>query len=112
MNRVKLILAYVIITVAMFSVAKTVNAQFPVDITTQLSKFLVDLRAGALGAAQPISTVTVTSYVKLGAVAFASLPSAVDGRLIYCTDCTIASPCAGGGTGALAKGMATIWVCN
>lgn len=41
----------------------TVDAQFPVDITTQLSKFLVDLRAGTLGVANPISTITATGRI-------------------------------------------------
>lgn len=44
--------------------------------------------------------------------AFADLGTAVNGLTYYCTDCTIASPCAGGGTGAYAKGIANAWVCN
>lgn len=35
-----------------------------------------------------------------------------NGSLIYCSDCTIASPCAGGGTGALAKRLNGAWICN
>jgi hypothetical protein len=44
--------------------------------------------------------------------AFASLPAATNGTFLYCSDCTIASPCASGGTGALAKRLNSTWVCN
>lgn len=36
-------------------------------------------------------------------VTFATLPSALDGTMLYCSDCTSASPTAGGGTGAIVK---------
>jgi len=45
-------------------------------------------------------------------VAFASLPTFQNGIVLYCTDCTIANPCAGGGTGAIAKRLNGISVCN
>ena len=38
--------------------------------------------------------------------------AAANGDLIYCTDCTIANPCAGGGSGALAKRINGAWICN
>ena len=41
-----------------------------------------------------------------------SLPSAINGTLMFCSDCTIANPCAGGGSGALAKRLNGVWVCN
>lgn len=44
--------------------------------------------------------------------AFASLPSANNGTQLYCSDCTIANPCAGSGTGAFAKRLNGAWVCN
>jgi hypothetical protein len=43
-------------------------------------------------------------------VAFLGTPA--NGTIIYCSDCTIANPCAGGGTGALAKRLNGVWVCN
>jgi hypothetical protein len=43
---------------------------------------------------------------------FANLGAATNGSMIYCSDCTIASPCAGGGNGAIAKRLNAIWVCN
>lgn len=42
----------------------------------------------------------------------ASLGAATNGSIIYCSDCTIANPCAGGGTGAIAKRLNGAWVCN
>lgn len=35
-----------------------------------------------------------------------------NGSMLYCTDCTIANPCAGSGTGAIAKRLNGVWVCN
>lgn len=46
------------------------------------------------------------------AAAFGDLGAATNGSIIYCSDCTIASPCAGGGNGALAKRLNGAWVCN
>lgn len=43
---------------------------------------------------------------------FGSLGTPSNGSLIYCSDCTIANPCAGGGTGAFAKRLNGAWVCN
>jgi hypothetical protein len=43
---------------------------------------------------------------------FADLGAALNGSVIYCSNCTIASPCAGGGTGAIAKRLNGVWVCN
>jgi hypothetical protein len=37
---------------------------------------------------------------------------AADGEVGYCSDCTIANPCAGSGTGALAKRLNGVNVCN
>jgi hypothetical protein len=42
----------------------------------------------------------------------ASLGAATNGSIIYCADCTIANPCVGGGTGAIAKRLNGVWVCN
>jgi hypothetical protein len=51
---------------------------------------------------------------KLGfpAIVFASLGTPANGTVTYCSDCTIANPCAGSGTGALAKRLNSVWVCN
>ena len=50
--------------------------------------------------------------VELNSITFADLPSPVDGSMIYCQNCNVASPCTAGGTGAVAKRINSIWVCN
>lgn len=50
--------------------------------------------------------------VTLGATAFAALPASANGSIRFCSDCTIANPCAGSGGGAFAKRIAGAWVCN
>lgn len=45
-------------------------------------------------------------------VLFANLLTPANGAYAYCSDCTIANPCAGGGTGAFAKRLNGVWVCN
>lgn len=50
--------------------------------------------------------------VVLSSTTFATLGTPVNGTLGYCSDCTLANPCAGGGTGALAKRLNNTWVCN
>lgn len=42
----------------------------------------------------------------------ANLGTPADGTIAYCSDCTIANPCAGSGTGAIAKRLNGAWVCN
>jgi hypothetical protein len=46
------------------------------------------------------------------AAVFANLGAATNGSMIYCSDCTVASPCAGAGNGAIAKRLNGAWVCN
>lgn len=45
-------------------------------------------------------------------IAFASLGTPANGNFVYCSDCNIANPCTGGGTGAFAKRLAGTWICN
>jgi hypothetical protein len=47
----------------------------------------------------------------IATASFANLPAEQDGMLIYCTDCKLASPCAGSGTGAWALGTRGQWSC-
>ena len=67
-------------------------------------------------------TLTVSSTSSLAAatanslafngVLFAALGTPNNGTVEYCTNCTIANPCAGGGTGAIAKRLNSQWICN
>ena len=35
-----------------------------------------------------------------------------NGRVVYCSDCTFANPCASGGSGAIAKRLNSTWRCD
>jgi hypothetical protein len=61
-----------------------------------------------LGVAAPATS----GMFQLTGVTFASLGTPANGTFAYCSDCTIANPCAGGGTGAFAKRLNGAWVCN
>jgi hypothetical protein len=50
--------------------------------------------------------------IKLSPVPFANLGTPDNGTVTFCDDCTIASPCASGGNGAIAKRLNGVWVCN
>lgn len=55
---------------------------------------------------------TFKGNARIGPTTFGALGTPLNGTIIYCSDCTIANPCAGSGTGALAKRLNGIWVCN
>jgi hypothetical protein len=55
---------------------------------------------------------TETQAITMWPVVFANLGTPANGKFVYCPDCTIANPCASGGTGAFAKRLNSIWVCN
>lgn len=43
---------------------------------------------------------------------WSSLGTQANGSTVYCSDCTTANPCKGGGTGALAQRVRNAWICN
>lgn len=49
---------------------------------------------------------------RLQVATFANLGTPTNGNIRYCSDCTQASPCAGGGTGAVATRVAAAWSCT
>jgi hypothetical protein len=51
-------------------------------------------------------------FMKVSPTAFSALGTPANGTFLYCNDCTVANPCAGGGTGAFAKRLNGVWVCN
>jgi hypothetical protein len=76
---------------------------------------LLNGQSGALKfgtSADTVITRIATGELGYTAVAFASLGTPANGTFCYCSDCTIASPCASGGTGAYAKRLNGVWVCN
>jgi hypothetical protein len=49
---------------------------------------------------------------RLVSLPFAQLPHEQDGQLYWCQDCVKATPCQAGGSGALATGQDSMWVCG
>jgi hypothetical protein len=43
---------------------------------------------------------------------FANLGTPANGTFVFCSDCTVANPCASGGTGAFARRLNAAWVCS
>jgi hypothetical protein len=59
------------------------------------------------------SSITFNGLIAtLDPIAQGSLGTPANGSIAYCSDCNIANPCTGGGTGALAKRLNGAWVCN
>ena len=70
-----------------------------------------------LGGMFCLSTVGVfypSGSFRPGGFAFADIATVLttNGQMAYCSDCTIANPCAGGGSGAIAKRLNGVNVCN
>jgi hypothetical protein len=55
---------------------------------------------------------TTLNTLTLGTFTFSNLGAPANGTMRYCSDCTVANPCAGGGTGAIAKRLNGRWVCD
>lgn len=55
---------------------------------------------------------TLSGVLTFTGTTFGILGVPADGTIIYCSDCTVASPCAAAGTGALAKRLNGAWICN
>jgi hypothetical protein len=64
------------------------------------------------GAGNVKATIDSAGRVAPGAFTNATLGTPANGVVVYCSDCTIANPCAGAGNGAIAKRLNGVWVCN
>ena len=76
---------------------------------------IVNLNSGAMFEVRDATTgyrdMKAAGFVSNGTT-FAALGTPSNGKIIFCSDCTVASPCAGSGTGAFAKRLNSAWVCN
>jgi hypothetical protein len=70
--------------------------------------------SAAAGTSNAVSfaTGTLLGQMTLTGQTFANIGTPANGTIAYCSDCTIANPCAGGGTGAIGKRLNGVWVCN
>jgi hypothetical protein len=66
----------------------------------------------ATGLTSISQTQIIAPKLVLNTTLFANIGTPANGTFIFCSDCTIANPCAGGGNGAFAKRLNGIWVCN
>lgn len=57
-------------------------------------------------------TVDNFGYMFPKSTTFGALGSPANGAMIYCSDCAFANPCAGSGTGAIAKRLNGAWRCD
>lgn len=59
-------------------------------------------------------TIPVQNALRFSSFTFANIAThlTTNGEIGYCSDCTIANPCAGAGTGAFAKRLNGVNVCN
>lgn len=100
-----------------------IRASFNLNSATPISSItpqnlsqgvIVGLPAGSQTISQPNgSTFAVNNLAPiLSPTTFSNLGTPINGALAYCSDCVVADPCAGGGTGAIAKRVNSTWSCG
>jgi hypothetical protein len=57
------------------------------------------------------TNLTLSNSAQVGSATFASLGSASNGTILYCSNCTQTTACAAGGSGAMAMYMNNAWSC-
>ncbi|UOF76952.1 hypothetical protein [Bacteriophage sp.] len=113
---------YFEVPVAKFNVGTTANGSAQTVLASSSSSVMPLYVFAAASPSVPIAQFGIGGSVQFTiqndsgwssvGVTFANLGAPSNGKFIYCSDCTIASPCASGGTGALAKRLNGAWVCN
>ena len=63
---------------------------------------------------QPVVTIgkSAAPQMMLRMSTYSNLGTPLDGAIVPCSDCAVTKPCAGGGAGALAKRINSVWICN
>ena len=84
------------------------------DVDSGLSWVSADVVGITAGAVQAIMFYEASNEVQavFPPCTFANLGTPADNRFCYCSDCAKATPCAGSGTGALAKRLNGAWDCD
>lgn len=102
----------------------TTNAFFVIGNSEAGQSTRVQIRAGATQTGNPLLdfrnnansasffTVDERGDAVMNTYTNAALPASANGATVYCSDCTKATPCAGGGGGAIAVRIAGAWDCN
>ena len=91
-----------------FRIIRSVDSGTPITLNTTgtVTSGTVDFSIDHTG------LIATSGMIKLGAVAFATLGTPSNGTIAYCSDCAKATPCAGSGSGALAKRINGAWDCD
>jgi hypothetical protein len=79
-----------------------------VDDGTSNNSLIVGSEVTRLGSTNNMVTFGTSTFANLGT----GISGLGNGMMVYCSDCTKATPCAGSGTGALAKRYAGTWDCD
>lgn len=83
------------------------------EIANAIDMAKIHLHVGGTDAVVVEETATTfAGAVTAGTRTFSALATPANGSVVYCSDCTKATPCAGGGTGAIAKRINGVWDCN
>jgi hypothetical protein len=86
-------------------------------VSTTAGVATIEVYAASDGAGDSTTTfesdeTVFTDPIRLPSILFANLGTPGDGTIAYCSDCTKATPCAGAGSGALAKRINGAWDCD
>jgi hypothetical protein len=87
----------------------------PNDLSNSLQVFNYTLAGNVLEIANAAPyTVVLAGPIRFAGFTFSNIGTnlTANGMMGYCSDCTIANPCAGSGTGAIAKRLNGVNVCN
>jgi hypothetical protein len=93
-------------SVANLSIGYTWNVP---TVSRMISNISTNVTTHMSAVTAPGATFTIDD---VGGITFAQLGTFNNGSRAYCSNCTIANPCAAAGTGALAKRLNGVWVCN
>ena len=88
------------------------TAQLPSTCTQGEEYFATDASAGQNKYYCATTNVWTQGSAFLRAVTFTTLGTAVNGSIVYCSNCAQTSPCTSGGAGAVAVALNAAWSCS
>ena len=101
----------VVLTANLLDVALARNAAGRLEVNTGIPGTFADLTTRGHGIGIDPNGQNVIAFKNFLFTNIATVLTA-NGQIGYCSDCTIANPCAGSGTGAIAKRLNGVNVCN
>lgn len=109
--------ALIIAALVLLALAGLLEAQTTGPNDQEIQRFVVpgtNTTAWRVHSSGSVMNLTLAhGAIMFGGRMFSDLPRVIrNGAIIYCINCTIANPCDSGGTGAIAKRLNNVWVCN